>query len=161
MDQRILIVYYSYSGNTRRLAKSIQKRVGGKLYELFPSQPYSEQYNQLMERVKQEFREKSLPEIKGDPENLEDCHMVYVGTPNWCGKIAPPVVTFLREHDFSGKIIIPFCTHGGGGSGNIKTEMEVLCPGARVCPGLAVCGGLNPDFMITNWIQKNESVLIM
>lgn len=161
MDQGTLIVYYSYSGNTRRLAKAIQKKVGGELYELLPCQPYSEQYNQLLKRVKQEIREMSLQEIKGDPENLEGCRMIYVGTPNWCGKIAPPVVAFLREHDFSGKIVIPFCTHGGGGSGDIKSELEVLCPGARVCHGLAVYGGLNPDFMISDWLQKNDTSLMM
>lgn len=80
---------------------------------------------------------------------------------NWCGKIALPVVTFLKAHDFSGKMLIPFWTHGGGGSGDIKSEMEKSCPGARVCPELDVYVGLNSDYMITDWLQKNKSFLII
>ena len=72
--------------------------------------------------------------------HVGDFDTVFIGSPNWLKTFAPPVLSFLRATDLSDKIVIPFCTHGGGGFGNMIEEYQRECGASRVMPGLAVKG---------------------
>ena len=72
--------------------------------------------------------------------HVDDFDTVFIGSPNWLKTFAPPVLQFLRATDLSGKTIIPFCTHGGGGFGNMIEEYQRECSTSRVIPGPAVKG---------------------
>jgi len=137
---KVLIIYYSYSGNTRKVAREIHQVVGGDLVELEPVNPYPGNYNAVVEQARQELHTGLRPELKNRIGDVAPYATVFVGSPNWWHTIAPPVITFLSETDLSGKTIVPFITHGGGGSGRSTEEVAGLCPNANVFKSLPVFG---------------------
>lgn len=137
---RTLVAYYSNSGFTRAMAERIARQTGADLWELRPEEPYSPVYKELLSRAMEEIRTGVFPALAADIESLNDYDAVFVGTPNWCGTVAPPVSAFLNRHDFSGKTVIPFCTHGGSGEANCLRDIGKQCPGARLAKGIALLG---------------------
>lgn len=141
MEKRILIAYFSWSGNTKHIAEEIQARVGGDMFEIDTAVPYPSDYNETAYGVaKKQHEENILPELKdnGDVSNYD---VVFVGTPAWWYTMAPAVKTFLTENDFNGKTIIPFVTHGGGGGYHIADDMAKLTKGAEVVKNQLVVYG--------------------
>ena len=135
-----LIVYYSYSGITRRLAEDIALITDGELLELKPQDPYSFSYNTAVKEVRVQIEKGICPALMSSDVHVGDFDTVFIGSPNWLKTFAPPVLSFLRATDLSDKTIIPFCTHGGGGFGNMIEEYQRECGASRVMPGLAVKG---------------------
>lgn len=78
---------------------------------------------------------------------------VFIGTPNWFKSYAPPVLTFLRHADLAGKTIIPFCTHGGGGFGNIESSIANKYPNSKMLPGFAATGNFETQQVI-RWLTN-------
>lgn len=154
MSKNILIVYYSHSGNTRKLAKLVKQNTGGTLCELLPEKTYPSDYNTVVEQAKKEIKAGLRPALKTKVKDLGLYDTIVVGTPNWWSTIAPPVATFLESCNFSGKIIIPFCTHGGGGSGNIEASVKKLCPDSVVLPALSVYGDSAKVSQVETWLKK-------
>lgn len=137
---KILIAYFSHSGNTRQLANIIQQQTGGDLFEIVPQDPYPADYNQTVERFRRERAENARPAIAGKVDNMADYDTVFIGYPNWGSDMPYVVRTFLEQYDFSGKTVIPFCTNGGGGFGNSVETLKELCPDATVLEGYQVNG---------------------
>ncbi len=152
----ILIIYYSWSGNTRKIARIIQKEVGGDMVEIIPENPYPSSYNATVEQAKKEIKMDYKPPIKTKIEDIEKYDIIFVGTPNWWSTIAPPVVTFLTQHNLSGKTIIPFITHGGGGQGRVVSDIKRLCPESKVLEPLSIYEGGSTDLRekILEWLKK-------
>ena len=122
--KRILVAYYSWSGNTKALAEKISAGTGGELFEIVPAQPYPTEYGECTERAKKEQQEGVRPALKAKPENLASYDVVFVGSPNWWGSYAPPIRTLLDDPAFAGKTVVPFFTHGGGGMQNCESDMR-------------------------------------
>lgn len=80
--------------------------------------------------------------------------MIFIGSPNWFKTFAPPVLTFLKTVDLSCKTIIPFCTHGGGGFGNMIENYKNECKNSKVKEGLALQSDYDFD-ELQNWLNKN------
>ena len=137
---KFLIVYYSYSGITRRLAEDIALITDGELLELKPQDPYSFSYNTAVKEVRVQIEKGVCPVLMPSDVHVGNFDTVFIGSPNWLKTFAPPVLSFLRATDLSGKTIIPFCTHVGGEFGNIIEEYQRECSASRVMPGLAVKG---------------------
>ena len=137
---KILVAYYSYSGNTRFAAEEIQKATSGTLFEIVPVKAYSTDYNECVAEAKKEIRAGVKPELKSVTPDLSKYDVIFVGTPNWWSTMAPPVLTFLSSYDFSGKTIIPFVTHGGGGMARCESDMRKACPKAVFGKGGAFSG---------------------
>jgi flavodoxin len=137
-DAKILIVYYSWSGNTKMMANEIKSIVGGDMFEIIPAEPYPDDYMMCVEQAAREMKNNFRPKIVGTVKDFKKYDMIFVGSPNWLRTIAPPVATFLTEYDFSNKTVIPFCTHGGGGKENVFTDMEKMLPNSKVLKGLEV-----------------------
>ncbi|MDR1590833.1 MAG: NAD(P)H-dependent oxidoreductase [Puniceicoccales bacterium] len=137
---RILVIYYSHSGNTREIAKQIQSAIGGDIFEIKPIKPYPAEYQETTEQAQREINAGFQPEIEGRVENMEDYDTLFIGSPCWWSTIAPPVATFLSAHDLTGKTIIPFMTHEGSGLGHSASEMAKLAPNAAVKTGRAFHG---------------------
>ncbi len=156
MNKNILIAYYSWSGNTKRIAEFIHQEVGGVLFEIEPETPYPLSYQATVDQAKREIKEGYKPPIKGKVENMEIFNIVFIGTPNWWSSIAPPVATFLTQYDFSKKIIVPFCTHGGGGQGRIVKDIKKLCPNAQILEIFSIYGSDNRNLKekISSWLRK-------
>lgn len=98
------------------------------------------------------------PEIKNKVENMEQYDIIMIGYPNWWATIPMPIATFLEEYDFSGKTIIPFCSHGGGEFGQSITDIAKLAPNSRIGEGLSIhySGGAGLSNNISNWLSKNN-----
>ncbi|MDO4583867.1 MAG: flavodoxin [Planctomycetia bacterium] len=139
-EKNILVACYSYSGNTRLVAEQIQKITGGNLWFIQPQNPYPPQYNACVEQARKEIQAGFRPELVASLKNLADYDMIFVGSPNWWSTIAPPVATFLSQGDFSGKIVIPFITHGGGGMARCVEAIRELSPSAQVLASKAFRG---------------------
>jgi flavodoxin len=155
-NAKTLIIYYSHSGNTRKLANYIQTQVGGDIIELQPITPYPDKYQAVTEQVKRELESGFLPPLQTKIENLASYDHIFIGSPIWWGTIAPPIRTFLTERDLAGKTIIPFVTHGGSGLSRSVDDIKVLCPKATVLQGLAIRGDRTPyaHDEIRQWLQN-------
>lgn len=135
---RMLIVSYSYSGNTHRIAQEIQTITGGDWCEIYPWQPYPMAFPELLQQVKQEVQSHYHPRLLPVSYTPHAYSIIFVGSPNWCGTIAPPLASWLYKNDLSGKIILPFYSHCGGVAGDIRGDVAKLCPNADVREALGV-----------------------
>jgi len=138
--KKILIVYYSRTGNTREVANQIHQLIGGDSVAIEPVTPYPSDYRETTKQAKRELESGYRPPIKTKIPDLASYDMVFVGSPNWWGTISMPVMTFLSENDLSGKTIAPFMTHGGSALGQSRADIEKLCPKATILEGLAIPG---------------------
>lgn len=158
MTGQNLIVYYTYSpsGNTRRIAELIRQEVGGTIHEIEPEAPYPRSYDATVDQAKAEIQSGYKPALKSALDSVKAYDTVFVGSPNWWSTIAPPVATFLSEHDLSGKTVVPFCTHGGGGLGRIGSDIATLCPQSTVlsCFGVYGSGGVDAQARVSAWLSQ-------
>ena len=157
---KILIAYYSWSGNTRFAAEQIQKVTGGTLFEIKPAKAYPSDYSACVDQAKQECRDEFKPELATKVEDFSKYDVIFVGTPNWWSTMAPPVRSFLASYDFSGKTVIPFVTHGGGGMARCERDMRKVCPKAAFGKGGAFSGGniRNAGDALGKWVGEVVSV---
>ena len=128
----VLVVYYSASGNTDRVAKAIADVADADLFELVPTDPYTSEdlsWTTAGSRVNREHDDESLRDIELESttvENWDDYDTVFIGYPIWWGIAAWPVDNFVKDNDFTGKTVIPFCTSASSGlgqSGKLLAEM--------------------------------------
>lgn len=152
--QKILVVYYSWGGNTRAMAQMIKERTGADIFEIVPVSAYPSEYKACTEQAKDEINRNHRPALKGKVENIGQYDVIFVGSPNWWSTIAPPVSAFLANHDLSGKTVLPFMTHEGTRLGRSVDEIKKLCPKADVLAGLPVRGGSVRDDSTRNDIDK-------
>lgn len=138
--KKVLVAYYSRSGNTREIASQIQKFMGGDIVEIQTVDPYPREYDAVTKQAKQEIEAGYKPALKTKIDNIKSYDVIFVGSPNWWSTIAPPVATFLSEHDLSGKTIVPFITHAGTGKGRSVTDIAKLSPQSTVLEGIAIWG---------------------
>jgi flavodoxin len=149
----ILIVYYSLFGNTENLALEIAIQTDGTLRELTPDNKYSFDYNTAAKEVRNQISRGFCPKLVSGNEPIEDYKTIFIGSPNWFKTLAPPVLSFLRAHDFTGKTVIPFCTHGGGGFGQMQNDIARECSKSMILSGIAVNGTSAPD-EVENWLKS-------
>jgi flavodoxin len=151
-----IVVYFSRSGNTRRIAALIHQEIGGTIHEIQPEVPYPNSYNAVVDQAKKEIEAGYKPVLESTLDHMESYDPIFVGSPNWWNTIAPPVATFLSAYDLSGKTIVPFCTHGGGGLGNIGKDIAKLCPQSTVLSSFEIygSGAGNAQVRVRAWLSK-------
>lgn len=154
--QKILVAYYSHSGNTQAVARQIAQITGADLFALETVQTYPSAYNQLTAQAQQEINAGFMPELKNKVSGWEQYDLIFIGSPNWWGTYAPAVKTFLAQYDFSGKRLVPFFTHGGGGMQHCESDMHQQLPTASFLPAATFPGrssGAKPADL-QNWLEK-------
>lgn len=134
---KTLILYYSYGGNTKKIAEMIHKEIGGDLVEVKTAKPYSGYYNVVVDQGQQEVNQGYMPEIQPLKIDVQAYDQIILGSPVWWYTFAPAMKTFLNTYDLSGKIIFPFATNGGW-IGHTFKDFEQACKGADVKKGLNV-----------------------
>jgi flavodoxin len=139
--KNILIVYLSRTGNTKAIAEIIQKKVGGKLVALELQKPYPDNYQAIVQQVAAENEAGYLPPLKTKIESMEGYDVVFLGFPTWGMQLPPPMKSFLRQYDLSGKTIVPFNTNAGYGEGSSFETIKQLCPNSQVLEGFVTKGG--------------------
>ncbi len=115
-------------GNAAKMAGWIQEEVGGDLFSIVVTEPYSSDYDECLDRAADEKADNERPELLYHVENMEDYEIVFLGFPNWWYTIPMAVHTFLEEYDFSGKTLAPFVTHGTGGLASTIKDISADLP---------------------------------
>ncbi len=151
-NKKILVAYYSYSGNTKEVAEAIQKKAGGDIFEIKAEGTYPEEYRPMTVQAKKEIADGYRPKLTTSVADIKQYDIVFIGSPNWWGTITPQVSSFLESYDLSGKTVIPFITHGGGGVQNTVTDMTAQCKGCRVSKDGWVGYG-SRTFGISGWLE--------
>lgn len=152
--KRVLIASYSYSGNTHQIAQKLQEITGGDWCEIHPWQPYPMAFPALLEQVKQEIHSGYHPRLLPGSRSPRLYPVIFVGSPNWCGTIAPPLASWLSKNDLSGKVILPFYSHCGGVKRALREDIARLCPKADVRDALGVIenSSQNLTMILQNWL---------
>ena len=145
-EKQILVAYFSYSGTTRGVASDLSKRLGADLFEISPQEEYSNVYLQS----NSEIRNGARPALSAEIENMDGYDIVFVGYPVWWHATPAPINTFLESYDFSGKLVIPFCTSGGS---DIEETMPTFLDS---CKGVAVYGQrrISSISQIDSWLTE-------
>ncbi|MFT9216317.1 MAG: flavodoxin [Acetobacter malorum] len=131
-DTKILVAYFTRSGNTKVIAGTLHRNVGGEIFEIRPARPYPEDYEQTVAQAKQERDSGYEPPLAATVPDFDTYDTVFLGFPIW-GETAPPVIrSFLHTHDWKGKILRPFITHGGYGVGNSPSVLASHAVGATI-----------------------------
>ncbi len=129
---KVLVVYYSASGNTARVAKDIADAANADVFEITPTEPYTSDdldWTNEDSRVSKEHDDESLRDVPlttTEVENWDQYDTVFIGYPIWWGIAAWPVDNFVKNNDFNGKTVIPFATSsssGMGQSGDLLSQM--------------------------------------
>ena len=171
-EHRTLIAYFSRKGsnyldgaivdlpvgNTEVAARMIQRLAGGDLFHIDTVKAYPADYTQTTEVAQRELNQNARPALAAQVDSLDGYDVVFLGYPNWWGTMPMAVFTFLEAHDFSGKTILPFCTHEGSGLGQSERDIRKLCPGAQVLRGLAIRGGgvAKAEKALTTWLKASH-----
>ena len=156
ITKKILVAYFSYSGNTREIANQIHKNAGGDIFEIQSVTKYPDDYDAVVQQARQELKSGHKPALKTKVENIKPYDLVFIGYPNWCSTIPAPVMAFLSQYDFSGKTIVPFCTHEGSGLGRSATDISKLCPKSTLLDGVAIKGSdvKTAQNKVSEWLRK-------
>lgn len=173
-NSKSLIAYYSRKGNnyvggnivnlpignTEVIANKIQKLTKSDMFKIETVKSYPEGYTETTDVAKEEKEMNARPELTATVGDMGSYDVIYIGYPNWYGTMPMAVFTFLEAHDFSGKTIIPYCTHEGSGMGSSERDIKKLCPNAKVLAGLAIQGGSvgSADKDIANWLKKLDRI---
>ena len=157
-DGKILIAYFSWGGNTEGVAEEIRRQTGADLFEITMVNPYSSDYNTVLDEAQRDQKAQARPELASHVENMEQYDTIMIGYPNWWASIPMPVASFLEEYDFSGKTILPFCSHGGGRFGQSLTAIAKLVPDAAMGEALSVhySGGSELPDDVAEWLESNH-----
>ncbi len=135
---KMLVLYYSQTGNTKAVAEEIANKLGADIEEITMEDPYDPDFQATIDRCMKEREQDILPTIHPVKADLANYDVIFLGYPVWFGTYAPPVITFLNGADLSGKKIVPFCTFGSGGLESSVKDLVAAEPNAEVIPGYGV-----------------------
>ena len=135
---KCLVLYYSQTSNTKAVAQEIANKLGADIEEIVPVELYDGDFHATIERGKKELDEGNYPEIQPLTADVANYDVVFIGYPIWFGTYAPPIATFLKQTDLSGKKVVPFCTFGSGGLDSSIRDLVEELPDAEILPGYGV-----------------------
>ena len=135
---KILVLYYSQTGNTKAVAEEIATKLGADIEVITMVNPYDPDFQATIERCMQEREQGIIPDIQPVKADIADYDVIFLGFPVWFGTYAPPVQKFLLGADLSGKKIVPFCTFGSGGLESSVKDLVQAEPKAEILPGYGV-----------------------
>jgi flavodoxin len=161
---KILVAYFSWSGNAKALAGQIARETGGDLFEIKTVTAYPEIYNECTEVAKQEQNRNARPALSESVNNMAQYGTVFLCYPNWWGTLPMGVFTFLEAYDFSGKTVYPLVTHGGSRFGRSLDDIKRLCPRAVTGEGISISAYdtnpkdntrvTTPNRDVASWLRK-------
>ena len=155
-DNNVLIAYYSRSGNTAKVAEYIADVLPADLFEIKEKDKYPSDYGDLTKRAKKEIADGYKPALENDLPSVDKYDVIFIGSPCWWGTYTPPVASFLAKHNFDGKKIVFFMTHGGSGLGHSLSDFKKQLPEADVIGQKAFYGSRvkNSENEIKTWVEE-------
>lgn len=159
-NERYLVLYCSRTGNTERMAQTIQSTLDCDMIEVVPETPYDDDYNSMLERAQAELAaigQGTYPAIATSIESFEDYDLVFVGYPIWYGHMATPMQTFLHNHAnlLAGKRIALFASSGSSGITTSERDAASLVPDATFEESLLLTSSTlgDMDSRIPAWLE--------
>lgn len=151
-DKKILIAYFSHSGNTEAVAQQIHDMIGGDIVKIETVNPYPSDYHECTEVAKAEKDSNARPQLSTVIDNMNDYDTIFIGYPIWWHTAPMAIGTFLEGYDLSGKTIVPFCTSGGSDISESMPMIKELCQKAAIKEGLTA--SKNDVEKTKAWLQK-------
>lgn len=136
--EKVLVLYYSQTGNTKMVAEEMANRLGADIEEIVMVNPYDTDFQATIEQCKKDREAGVTPEIQPVKADLSKYGVIFLGYPVWFGTYAPPVAKWLEGVDLSGKKVVPFCTFGSGGLESSVKDLRQCQPTANVLDGYGV-----------------------
>ena len=136
--QKMLVLYYSETGTTKTVAQELQQQLGADIEGIECVEPYSGNFQETIQRGQREMQCGEYPALKPLTKKIADYDVIFLGYPIWFGTYANPIVTLLKEQDFAGKTIVPFCTFGSGGLNTSSEALKKALPKAKIQQGYGV-----------------------
>ncbi len=137
---------YLPQGNGERLSRYVASKIDAPYFRIIPAKEYSRNYEECLKEAKRDKDNEIFPELlyDMDPIDFKNIILIY---PNWFNSCPMPVFTYLANHSFEGKYVVPICTHGGSGFGNSIEELKTAMPGAIFLEGKEILGeGIDEHF---------------
>lgn len=156
---KVLVVYYSASGNTKTVAETIAQYTDGDLFEIVPVEAYTSEdldWKQESSRVNREHEDESLQDIElvsTTVENFDSYGTVFIGYPIWWREAAWVVNRFVKDNDFTGKTVIPFCTSSSSDLGESGTHLAEMAGTGDWQEGMRFKGG-SDESEVTGWLEE-------
>ena len=138
LAQKKLVLYYSETGTTKTVAQEIQKQLGADIDSIEAIKPYSGNFQETIQRGQREMQSGQTPALKPLKKDIDDYDIIFLGYPIWFGTYAMPIATLVKEHDFAGKTIVPFCSFGSGGLNTSTEALKKALPKAIIRPGYGI-----------------------
>jgi flavodoxin len=136
--QKALVLYYSETGTTKTVAQEIQAQTGADIEAVEAVEPYSGNFQETIQRSGRERESGELPALKPLKKRIADYDIIFLGYPIWFGTYALPIATLVKEQDFAGKTVVPFCTFGSGGLNTSTADLKKALPKANIVAGYGV-----------------------
>ena len=136
--QRMLVFYYSETGTTKTVALELQKQLGADIEAIQPEEPYSGNFQETIQRGQREMQTGEMPALKPLKSKVADYDVIFLGYPIWFGTYANPIITLVKQQDFAGKTVVPFCTFGSGGLNTSSDALVKALPKAKIVAGYGV-----------------------
>lgn len=138
-NKKVLVAYFSLRGGvTKQVAEEIHRKVGGDLFRIEPEVPYPSEYNDVVARAKEERNNNVYPKIKRKLPRFAAYDTIYLGIPIWFGQLPGVVKTFIAQHDFRGKVVVPFATSGKSSITKIMPHLTKMLPESKLMEGLLI-----------------------
>lgn len=155
-DKKVLVTYFSYTGNTKAMAKVISKETGGDLFEIKTDKKYDDLTNEAKDEIENDERHTLVSKV----DHIEEYDVVFVGYPIWWHSTPVQINTFLDTYDLSDKTVIPFCTSGGSDLSETLPSFKNSCKAKKILEGLTLNGNeatsKSNQKEIKNWLSKLE-----
>ncbi len=158
-NAKVLVAYFTRTGNTRVVARQVRRALGADLFEIQPAESYPEDYEETVRQAEKERVAGYEPPLKASVPSVEAYNTVFLGFPIW-GMSAPAVIrSFLSRHDLSGKTLVPLITHGGYGLGQSLAVVAAHAPRARLLKGLSMKADQERETLslVTRWLREVQT----
>ena len=149
--KKALVVYFSYGGQTAKVAKAVQEATKADIFEVKTVTPYPQGYHDCLDYAKNEKNRNIHPEIQGNVPNIKDYDIVYMGFPIWWYDAPMSIYSFIDKHDLSGKAIVSFCTSGGSPISEATPGLRKALPNSKFVEGLRFQP--NDAAAVNKWIE--------
>ena len=149
--KKALVVYFSYGGQTAKVAKAVQEATKADIFEVKTVTPYPQGYHDCLDYAKNEKNRNIHPEIQGNVPNIKDYDIVYMGFPIWWYDAPMSIYSFIDKHDLSGKAVVSFCTSGGSPISEATPGLRKALPNSKFVEGLRFQP--NDAAAVNKWIE--------
>ena len=157
IPSKMLVIYYSRTGNTEKFAKYITDATNITSYRIIPANAYPEDYDEMLKIAENEIDNNARPEIKSPLTDVSNYDIILLGYPLWYGHIPNILITQLEKLNLNGKVIYPFNTHGSSGVKHSVDDIKSHASGATVKDGYAIAASKiqNKEDEVIDWLDDN------